>query len=91
MAKRRIAETSNTLIPAILALEQAGFVVNMGYAKNGPMFWATRDETTYEGSSPEIVLGLVKLMELRGQDWQASDDEVRAVSERHRLLACLVH
>jgi hypothetical protein len=83
--KKRV-HASNTLIPAILALEQAGFAVNVSYSKDGPNYWAVRGEETYEGDSPESILGMLKLVELRGRDWQAKDEEITKTSDRHRLL-----
>jgi hypothetical protein len=80
-------ETRSTLIPSILALEESGFSVRVSYFGAGLRYWAIRGEEVYESDSPEALLGISKLVELRGQEWQASDEEIRSIAQRHPLLA----
>ena len=41
--------------------------------------WATRGEETFIAEDPVTVLGLVRLVELRGWDWRAPDAEIERV------------
>lgn len=72
--------SGTTVVPAILALESLGFQVTFD-AQSGECR-ATRGDEAYSGEDPVWVLGLVKLAELRGRDWAASDDEIGATLRR---------
>ncbi|WP_280493076.1 hypothetical protein [Nocardia asiatica] len=70
--QRKVAQAGNTMVPAVLAMEAAGFRVTEAGA-------ITTDGTdTYVADDPVALLGLVKLIEMRGRAWQASDDELDA-------------
>lgn len=74
----KIAAAANVEVPAILALESMGFtvasrVVNIDHE----MLWqAIRNGDEYAAEDPLSLLGLVKLLEVRGDSWQADDDEI---------------
>ncbi|MFI6998444.1 hypothetical protein [Nocardia sp. NPDC050175] len=70
--QHKIAHGGNTLIPAILAIEAGGFRIT----EQGTLLVATDGTDTYVADDPVALLGLIKLVELRGWSWQASDDEV---------------
>lgn len=81
----KITAAGNTLIPAILALEQLGFDVSLREAGTSKMFVATRGNESYSAEDPVTVLGLVKLVELKGQDWRASDSDIDGTIEKYHL------
>jgi hypothetical protein len=81
---KRITIAGNTLVPTILALERAGFVVTSD--DDGETVSAVRGDETYTADSPEALLGLVRLVELNGWNWHASDEEIDEVSARHPWL-----
>lgn len=66
-----IAQAGNTVVPAILALEQAGFAVT----KSGESFVAVMRNARFVADDPVALLGLVKLVELR-RPWAATDAEI---------------
>jgi len=85
---KRLTVAGNTLVPAILALESSGFVVSVEDAET---FKATRGDEVLVAGSPEALLGLVKLVELRTWSWQATDDEIEAVASRFSLDGSAPH
>ena len=82
---RNISAAGNTVVPAIVALEDLGFIVSVGRTNEGEQFRATRGDETYEAEDPMTVLGLVKLVEVRGWDWRSTDPDVERVMRQYRL------
>lgn len=78
---KKIAQAANTVVPAILALEQLGFTLAVGDSE----VRATRADEEYVAEDPVAVLGLVKLIETRSWDWRPTDAEIDAVIERYKL------
>jgi hypothetical protein len=74
----KIAAAANTIIPAVLALEAAGFAVSQEAA----YVVAQRGDDVYVADDPVTVLGLVALVQARGWEWGASDDEIDRVLPR---------
>jgi hypothetical protein len=81
---KRIATMGNTVVPALLELEKLGFTVKTG--KDSYQCRATRNDEEYSADDPVTVLGLVKLIESRGWNWHASDEEIDATLRRYPLL-----
>ena len=82
---KQIATAGNTVVPALLALEDLGFTVSVERGAAGEFFRAARGAETYVGEDPVAVLGLVKLIETRGWGWQAGDMEIDEVLRRYGL------
>jgi hypothetical protein len=61
----------DTVVPAILALRDLGFVVE----KEDQGFVARLPNASFRADDPVAVLGLVKLAELR-RPWRATDNEI---------------
>jgi hypothetical protein len=78
-AVRTIAEAGNTVVPAFLALEAAGLQVS---ALDADLLEAVSAEGRYVADNPLALLGLVKLVELRGWSWEAEDEQIDAVMAR---------
>jgi len=66
-------------VPAVLALEAAGYRV---IKLNDDLFEATSLDGSYVADDPVALLGLIKLVELRGWTWSASDSEIDSVLTR---------
>ena len=49
-----------------------------------------RGDESYLADDPVAALGLVKLIEERGWEWQPSDEEISATVERYKLDASQV-
>lgn len=74
----------NVIVPALLELEALGFDVSIDRSAGREEVKAVRGEETFVAEDPVAVLGLIKLVELRGWDWQAGD-EVDHVLRRYGL------
>jgi hypothetical protein len=77
--------SGSTVVPAILALEALGFAVTIDPADADLGCAATRGGTTFRGADPVWVLGLVKLADIRGAQWEATDAEIEATLARFAL------
>jgi hypothetical protein len=75
-----IFPSATTVVPAILALEALGFQLTFD-TESGDCL-ARRGDEAYSGEDPVWVLGLVKLAEVRGRDWSASDEDIDATLKR---------
>ena len=74
----RIAQAGNTVVPAILALEEMGMVIDV----RDDQVIATSPAVQFIADDPVAVLGLVRLLELRGADWMAKDEDIAAALGR---------
>lgn len=74
----QIAQAGNTVVPAILALEEMGMVVDV----QAGQVVASSSAVQFIADDPVAVLGLVRLLELRGADWMAKDEDIAATFER---------
>jgi hypothetical protein len=74
----QIAQAGNTVVPAILALEELGLVVDV----QADQVVASSSAVRFIAEDPVAVLGLVRLLELRGADWMAKDEDIAAAFER---------
>src|SRR5215510_3069971 len=77
---RSIAAAANTVVPALLTLERLGFDISVDCDEDRQFVRATRGDETYVAADPIEVLGLVKLIEIRGWDWKAADAEIEEAS-----------
>jgi hypothetical protein len=82
---KSITTAGNTVVPAILALEDLGFSVSIAKVGDRDVFRATRGDETYGADDPVAVLGLLKLVELRDWSWQASDADLERVRQQYNL------
>ncbi len=81
----RLATAGNVMVPAILLLEERGYVVN---ADRGATTWrwsARRGDIELVGDDPVALLGLAALAEARGEAWRATDEELRSTLGRFRM------
>ncbi len=74
-----IAAAGNTVVPSILALEAAGFQVEQ---TGEDLLQAISPTGRYIADDPLQLLGLIKLIEVRGWSWQAADSQIDSVLER---------
>ena len=66
-------------MPSILALEAAGFQVEQ---IGEDLLRAASPTGRYVAADPLELLGLIKLIEVRGRSWQATDSQIDSVLER---------
>ncbi|MGW1339468.1 hypothetical protein ACWCOV_00330 [Kribbella sp. NPDC002412] len=74
-----IAAAGNIVVPSILALQAAGFSGRTN--RRGPSAGGV-PTGRYVAADPLELLGLIKLIEVRGWSWQATDSQIDSVLER---------
>ncbi len=84
-SKIRIADAGNVLIPAYLTLKQKGFVVRWDKSTDSEQeYWYAEDATReFIADGPVALLGLIAMHEIRGDDWEANDDEIQEFLEKY--------
>jgi hypothetical protein len=80
-----ISAAGNTVVPAILALEDLGFAISVERVAGQQVIRAVRGDETYVADDPVAVLGLVKLVEARSSQWRAADSDVERVMTQYQL------
>lgn len=79
--RHQIAQASNTVVPALLAIESLGFTVEVG-----DQFVTARGRNgEFIAEDPVAVLGLIRLVDLRSWAWSADDEQIDAVLKRHKI------
>ncbi|WP_152669937.1 hypothetical protein [Lysobacter capsici] len=71
----RIAMAGNTLAPAYSALLQKGYTVER-HPELPDCCVASKNGYSFLADNPVELLGLIAMIEVRGEAWQASDREV---------------
>jgi hypothetical protein len=82
---KSISTAGNTVAPTILALEGLGFVISIEHVGGQELVRAVRGDETYVADDPVAVLGLVKLIEIRGWQWGAAEPELERVIRQYKL------
>ena len=82
---KQISIAGNTVVPGLLALESLGFRISVERTGDREHFRAKRGEESYLADDPIAVLGLVKLIEVRGWGWQAADADLDRVLRQYEL------
>ncbi|GAA1394314.1 hypothetical protein ACFQZ4_02895 [Catellatospora coxensis] len=78
-----IRVAGNTGGPALFALRAKGCAVSLSYLREGPgeytaEYTAAKDGCLFSAGTPEELLGLVAMWEVRGDDWRAGTDDERS-------------
>jgi hypothetical protein len=81
----RVIAAGNTVVPALLSLEELGFNVIVRNHPAGQTFTARRDDEEYSADDPVTLLGLVKLVEVRSWQWNATDSQIDAIMIKYQL------
>ena len=73
-----LAAAANVLTPAYLAIVSKGYSVS----RVGDDIVAERESDRFVAEDPIQLLGLIALIEIRGEAWQATDDEIEDFTSR---------
>lgn len=68
----KIAAAANVMAPAWLAILAKGFRVEL----REPYLVAVRGNDEFVAEDPITLLGLIAVVEARGENWQATDEEI---------------
>ena len=77
----KISTAGNVIVPAILAIESMGYSIKW----DDKIVVAVKDDDQYCADDPLSLLGLIKLVETRSWEWGATDAEIEATLNRHKL------
>lgn len=78
----QISAAGNTMAPCWVALEQLGYTVFTKQAQDIELWVAEKEEERLLANDPCTLLGLVKLVEVRGANYQASDKQITEFLQR---------
>lgn len=81
----RLGTAGNVMVPAILLLEERGYVVDARREATSWSWSARRGDVELVGDDPIALLGLAALAEARGDAWRATDEQIRSVLGRYRM------
>ncbi|GGI89289.1 hypothetical protein [Shewanella gelidii] len=72
-----LSAASNTEIPAYELLIELGYEVAQLNSNSADVLWlATRNGDKFKANGLIELLGIVKLAECKGENWQVSDDKI---------------
>jgi hypothetical protein len=74
----KIASSGNVEVPSYLCLIQQGYEVSFVDNDEGRMYIARGHNIEFVAASMLELLGLISIVSLRGNNWQASDKEIEA-------------
>lgn len=72
-----LVAAGNTVVPTILLIRQLGYSLTIDKQKG--LFRAGNGGNSFEAEDPLMVLGLIKLIEMKGDNWKASDKEIEDI------------
>lgn len=76
-----IRAAGNTLVPCLQTIAAKGYAIKHYFLGESPDDWdrpqwdAERDGCHFSATSPEELLGLITMWEVRGSDWHIKDGE----------------
>jgi hypothetical protein len=77
MASLNLCKAGNTLVPAYLVLRAKGYDVTNQRPTDGDELWiASGPLGRFMAEDTESVLGLITMVEARGEHWRANDEEI---------------
>lgn len=72
----KLSTASNTMAPCCIALEDLGYAVSNKMVGGTEDWVAEKEGQRLSGCDPCAVLGLAKLIEMNGHNWQVSDEQI---------------
>lgn len=79
----KLLNAGNVLIPAIKVMKDIGYRVD--FEEETALFSAHKDSNEFFAEDPVALLGLIKLFEVRGENWRISDKELNAIAHEYRM------
>jgi len=67
-----IADATNMMPPAYLAILSKGYKVRI----SGDLMIAEQGGKCFAADGPVALLGMISIIEVRGEAWEASDEEI---------------
>ncbi len=67
-----LTDAANIMTPAYLAILSKGFNVSL----SGDLMIAQKEGQSFSADGPVAFLGLIAMVEIRGETWQTADNEI---------------
>lgn len=64
------------MAPCWSVLRELGYAVTIEHTASDELWIAQRGEVKLQASDPCALLGLAKLVEMRGESWRVSDEQI---------------
>jgi hypothetical protein len=76
--KKHVTNAGNTVVPAVLAIQEKGFAVRCERSdlQTDETWYAETEDLRFSASDPLSLLGLITMVEARGENWEAQDSEI---------------
>ena len=84
MNRARIAAAGNVEVPAYLSLIGKGYAVHWERKGGDELWYAERDGNEFIAEGPIELLGVVSVYEIRGENWNATDEEIDAFMKAYK-------
>jgi hypothetical protein len=75
----------NTMVPAYLVLAAKGYEVSIVSGQASFWWTAQKGEDSFSAKNPLELLGLIAVAETRGEDWLATNAEIKTFIEKYDL------
>nr|CAP48447.1 putative integron gene cassette protein [uncultured bacterium] len=72
----QIPAAGNTMAPCWVVLEELGYTVTTTYLNDNEIWVAEKEDMNLQADDPCTLLGLAKLVEIRGKNWRVSDSQI---------------
>ena len=79
----KLASAANVEPPAYFLLKELGYSIKVQLENGNELWIAQKDGNDFIGSGPLELLGLVKLFEARGGNWQVSDEQIDEFTQKY--------
>ena len=82
----KVSEAGNVIIPAYITLQQKGYILECIYPEtdNDLISWrATKGSNKFNASDPLTLLGIVAMVEHRGENWKATNEEALSFMNKY--------
>jgi hypothetical protein len=70
------------MAPCCFALEELGYTVSNEMVNGSEIWTAEKENQRLVAIDPCMLLGLVKLVEMRGENWRVSDEKIDGFLKR---------
>ncbi len=78
----QISAAGNTMAPCWTVLEGLGYTVTTRRTADAEIWIAQKENEELQANDPCTLLGLAKLVEVKGKNWQASDEQIAEFLQR---------
>jgi len=82
----KICEAANTILPTLYCLEELGFTISKKQLNHYEVWVAVKDDIELQSRNIETILGLAKLVEMRGKDWALDEENFDRLIKKYKFI-----